>query len=69
MKKLSIIVCFLIGLSNAYAQEVMVVDQKGTKNIVNNNSVTTALTAPTTPVEGDVWLDTTTNTTKLKKEV
>jgi len=65
MKKLSIIVCFLIGLSNAYAQEVMVVDQKGTKNIVNNNSVTTALTAPTTPVEGDVWLDTTTNTTKI----
>ena len=65
MKNISIIVCFLIGLSNAYAQEVNVIDHKGTKNIVNNNSVTTALTAPTAPLEGDVWFDTTTNTTKI----
>ena len=46
MKKISILVCFLMTLATSYAQEVNVIDHKGTKNVVNNNSVTTALTAP-----------------------
>ena len=47
------------------AQVVRVIDNKGTITEVNNNQVTTALTAPTTPVEGDIWFDTTTNTKKV----
>jgi len=66
-----IITLLVLGLLSfqSQAQVVKVIDKKGTITDVHNNQVTTALTAPTTPVEGDVWFDTTTNTTKLKKEV
>ena len=40
------------------AQEVRVIDNKGTINTIRNNQVTTATIAPTTPLEGDVWFDT-----------
>ena len=50
---------------NINAQEVKVVDNKGTIQSVNNNTVTTASTAPTSPVEGDVWFDTTTNVANI----
>lgn len=61
------ITALVLGLLclQSHAQVVRVVGNKGTINEVGNNSVTTALTAPTTPVEGDVWFDTTTNTTKI----
>ena len=46
---------------NTNAQEVKVVNNKGTIQSVNNNTVTSASTAPISPVEGDVWFNSTTN--------
>lgn len=40
------------------AQRVDVVDNKGTIQTVNNNTVTTSATAPANPVENDIWFDT-----------
>ncbi len=40
------------------AQEINVIDNKGTIRVVHNNTVTTASTAPTSPVEGDIWYNT-----------
>ncbi|CAM1333033.1 hypothetical protein [Tenacibaculum aestuariivivum] len=40
------------------AQEVRIIDNKGTIKTVNNNNVTSGNTEPTAPVEGDVWFDT-----------
>jgi hypothetical protein len=51
----------LIQLS--YAQEVRVIDNKGTIQKINN--ITTSNTTPTNPVQGDVWFDTTNNLTKI----
>ncbi|WP_386108881.1 hypothetical protein, partial [Tenacibaculum geojense] len=50
----------MISLNEINAQEVRVIDNKGTLRIVNNNSVTEANIAPTNPVEGDVWFNTST---------
>jgi hypothetical protein len=41
------------------AQVVRVIDNKGTISNVNNNQVTTAATAPTSPLEGDIWFNNT----------
>lgn len=41
------------------AQEIRVIDKKGTIQTVNNNLVTTSTTFPSNPVEGDIWFDTT----------
>ncbi|WP_440121198.1 hypothetical protein [Tenacibaculum sp. Ill] len=49
----------------ANAQEVRVIDNKGTIQTVNNNTVTTSTTAPTNPVENDVWFDTTNSQIKI----
>ncbi len=47
------------------AQEVSVVDNKGTIKAINNNNVFTATTDPNTPtvvaVENDIWINTSTN--------
>ena len=61
------VVCFLLCLYGAAltAQEVRVIDNKGTIQTVTVNNVTEAATEPTTPVEGDVWFDTTTNISKI----
>lgn len=54
------------------AQEVRVIDNKGTLQIIRNNSVTTGDIAPPVlvtdpnPVEGDVWYDTSGTTTVTK---
>ncbi|WP_188373676.1 hypothetical protein [Winogradskyella haliclonae] len=48
------------------AQEVRVIDNKGTIETIRNNSVTTSNTAPTNPVEGDIWYDTSGTTTVTK---
>ncbi len=45
------------------AQEVRVIDNKGTIRTVRNNKVTTSNTAPVLPVEGDIWFDTSGTTT------
>lgn len=48
------------------AQEVRVMDNKGTIQQIRNNSVTTSDTAPIDPVEGDTWYDTSGTTTVTK---
>jgi hypothetical protein len=57
---LLVLLCF-----EAQAQLVRVIDNKGTIANVRNNQVTTALTAPTTPLEGDIWFDSTTAISKV----
>ena len=49
--------CALAFISIANAQEVRVIDNKGTIKIANNNQVTTG-TEPTDPLVGDVWAST-----------
>jgi len=44
---------------NLNAQSESVIDNKGNIITVRNNSVTANTVAPTSPVEGDVWFDTT----------
>ena len=55
--------CFFI--STTFAQVVKTIDKKGTIIEVRNNQVTTALIAPLTPLENDIWIDTTTNTVQI----
>jgi hypothetical protein len=43
----------------SFAQEVRVIDNKGTFKTVISNSVTTSVTPPTSPLLGDVWFDNT----------
>lgn len=67
-KHIVILILVLIFISlDINAQEVNVVDNKGTIQTVNNNQVTTVATAPTSPVENDVWFDTSTtpNTVRI----
>ncbi|MBM1104559.1 hypothetical protein JQC67_00270 [Aurantibacter crassamenti] len=40
------------------AQKVEAIDKKGSLVIINNNAVTTDLTAPSVPIQNDVWFDT-----------
>jgi len=61
-----ILTCALVLFTlSTNAQEVRVIDNKGTIQTVNNNTVTTSTTAPTTPVENDVWFDTTNSQIKI----
>ncbi|SFD06459.1 hypothetical protein SAMN04487987_103310 [Algibacter pectinivorans] len=48
------------------AQEVRVIDNKGTLETIRNNQVTTAAIAPVNPLEGDVWFDTSGTTSVTK---
>ena len=57
--------CALAFISIANAQEVRVIDNKGTIKIVNNNQVTTGA-EPTNPLEGDIWFDTSFTPTQTK---
>ena len=58
--------CALAFISIANAQEVRVIDNKGTIKTINNNQVTTG-TAPADPIlEGDVWFDTSATPTQTK---
>lgn len=41
-----------------HAQEVRVIDNKGTKVLVRNTTVSNGATAPMSPVQNDVWFDT-----------
>lgn len=56
----------LVVFTASNAQEVRVIDNKGTLETIRNNQVTTSATAPLTPVEGDVWYDTNGTTTVTK---
>lgn len=48
-----------------WAQEATVIDHKGTKIRVTSNSVTTSPTATATPVVGDIWFNTSSNTAEV----
>lgn len=50
-----IILCFYCGYINA--QEITVIDNKGTKITVRNNQVSLSSTNPLDPIEGDIWFD------------
>ncbi|GGD10646.1 hypothetical protein [Hyunsoonleella pacifica] len=61
-----ILVLILVAVTATNAQEVRVIDNKGTLETIRNNQVTTASVAPTDPVEGDIWYDTS-GTTRVTK--
>lgn len=58
--KLSFILTLALVLftTRTNAQEVKVIDNKGTIHSVNNNTVTTSNTTPIAPLEDDLWFDT-----------
>ena len=60
LKKALLIFSFLLPLIMV-AQDVEVINHKGTKIKIANNKVTTATSAPTTPApfKGDIWIDNT----------
>jgi len=52
--------------TQANAQKTRAINNKGTLIEINNNTVTTAATAPTSPnIDGDIWFDTTLNIPKI----
>lgn len=55
---------FTITVNNA--QEVSVIDHKGTIETVRNNHVTTATLMPINPLQNDVWFDTSGTNTIVK---
>lgn len=61
-----LIFCVLIFFNlKVNAQEISVIDNKGTISKVINNNVTSGA-EPTTPLEGDVWFDTTVTPNVIK---
>ena len=64
-KKLLILSVFSVISSVLFAQEVEVIDNKGTIKTVTFNQVSSSLTTPTLSVEGDIWFDLNTNETKV----
>ncbi|WP_396601209.1 hypothetical protein [Algibacter sp. R77976] len=65
-KNIIILTLALIVTLAINAQEVRVIDNKGTLEIIRNNQVTTAAVAPVDPLEGDVWFDTSGTTSVTK---
>lgn len=59
----SVLLLFLQPTANA--QEETVIDNKGNIVEVRNTVVTTATAAPVTPVQNDIWFDTTADLTKI----
>uniref|UniRef100_UPI002621C75F hypothetical protein n=1 Tax=uncultured Polaribacter sp. TaxID=174711 RepID=UPI002621C75F len=66
-KNIVLLLNFILSITiyTTNAQEIRVIDNKGTITKIRNNQVTTSATAPTTPLEGDFWFDTTTNISKI----
>lgn len=68
IQRLLILILTLVLVSTrTNAQKLRVIDNKGTKIIVNNNNVTTNATPPIDPVENDTWFDNTIPTNILTK--
>ena len=65
MKK--IICIFILASQISWAQEIRVVDNKGTINTARNNQVTTSNAEPANPLENDVWFDNTDVTNVITK--
>ena len=61
-----ITITFLLVIKKNYAQEVRVIDNKGTIKKVRNNQVTTSATSPASPLEGDIWFDNSNTPTLIK---
>ena len=55
----------LFTFSFSLAQELRVIDNKGSLVVVNNTRVTSDATPPSDPLENDIWIDTTSNTVKV----
>lgn len=67
INKFIILTFALVLLSiSTNAQQVRVIDNKGTIQTVNNNNVTTSTTAPVSPVENDLWFDTSTTPNTIR---
>ncbi|MFQ3296906.1 MAG: hypothetical protein ACI921_000887, partial [Polaribacter sp.] len=67
LKYFSLLITILFfTMSSINAQEVRVIDNKGTIKTVRNNQVTTGTAAPTDPLERDVWFDTSFSPTQTK---
>ena len=62
-----LIILFFLSNYQLTAQEIRVIDNKGTIQKVKNNHVTTSSTEPVNALEGDVWYDSnfTPNETKI----
>jgi len=55
----------LLFQTNTLAQQVKVIDQKGTLKTVTSNTVTISNASPSNPVLSDIWFDTDNNLTKI----
>ncbi|OAD45078.1 hypothetical protein LPB303_09070 [Polaribacter atrinae] len=64
--KLHIIYLLLLVITNIYAQEISVINNKGTILNVRNNNVTNSNAPPINPVENDIWFDTSSLSTIIK---
>tara|TARA_B110001469_G_scaffold88358_1_gene83836 strand:+ start:143 stop:841 length:699 start_codon:yes stop_codon:yes gene_type:complete len=62
-----IICIFILASQISWAQEIRVIDNKGTINTARNNQVTTSDTEPANPLENDVWFDNTDATNVITK--
>tara|TARA_B110000114_G_scaffold85740_1_gene90585 strand:+ start:310 stop:1005 length:696 start_codon:yes stop_codon:yes gene_type:complete len=62
-----IICIFILAFQISWAQEIRVVDNKGTINTARNNQVTTSNAPPANPLENDVWFDITNTTNVITK--
>lgn len=65
-KYTTILLLVLVATTATNAQVVRVIDNKGTLENIRNNQVTTSNVAPASPLEGDVWNDTS-GTTQVTK--
>ncbi len=61
-----LILFVLVFTINTNAQEIKIVDNKGTVKTFKNNQTKTSNPAPSNPIEGDIWFDTSTNPNTLK---
>ncbi len=62
-----ILIFVLASTINTNAQEIKVIDNKGTKKTFKNNQTKTSATAPSNPIDGDIWFDTN-NTIKMRQD-
>ena len=64
--KLNITFIVLFIATNIYAQEIKVINNKGTILSLRNNTVTTSNIPPLNPLENDIWFDTSSLSTTFK---
>ncbi|MDO6516723.1 hypothetical protein [Zobellia uliginosa] len=62
---MSTLIIILVLQTTVYAQETMAINHKGTQVSVRNTVVTTAASAPSDPLQNDIWFDTAAEVTKV----